>query len=56
MPEVFGKDYWLGKDHKKGEFVLECKDSVSLDTIELVNTRNGNNRDRGTGQFQVELR
>ena len=56
IPEVFGENYWLGKDFKNGEFVLECATSVSLDTIELVNTRSGNHRDRGTKEFQVELR
>merc|ERR1719500_766134 len=55
IPEVFGENYWLGKDFKNGEFVLECATSVSLDTIELVNTRSGNHRDRGTKEFQVEL-
>ena len=54
--EIFAKNYWLAPDRKhSAEFVLDlgCKKTVNL--VELVNTHNGNGRDRSMKEFKVFL-
>ena len=53
-PEIFADlCYWLAPDKTQAEFVLDlgCKKIVNL--VELVNTHNGDHRDRGTKEFKV---
>ena len=54
-PEVRGS-YWLARDRNKGgEFILNLGQIVTVSNIFIVNTHNGNNRERGTKSFKISL-
>ena len=54
--EEWGKNYWALPDQTTGEFILNLGCEKSYNAVELVNTINGENRDRGTKRFKVFLR
>ena len=46
--------YWLGQEGQPtGHFVIDLGTASRIGLIELINTRNGNARDRGTGTFEI---
>ena len=54
--EIHNQNYWLAPDRQAGaEFVLSlgCERTVNL--VELVNTHNGDHRDRSMKEFKVFL-
>ena len=48
-------NFWLGPHQKTGEFKLDFGEEILVSKISLVNTHNGNHRDRSTKKFRVEL-
>ena len=54
--EEWGKNYWALPDETTGEFILNLGCEKSYNAVELVNTINGELRDRGTKRFKVFLR
>ena len=49
-------NYWLAPDNKTGaQFILDLGQLVKVRNIVLVNTHNGNKRDRSTKGFMVSL-
>ena len=54
--EIFGKNYWLAPDNQESaEFVLDLGSEKTVSMVELVNTHNGNIRDRSMKEFKVFL-
>ena len=54
--EEWGQNYWALPDKSPGEFILNLGCEKAYNEVELVNTINGENRDRGTNRFKVFLR
>ena len=53
-PEVRGS-YWLAPESRRGDFILNLGQVVTVSNIFIVNTHNGNNRERGTKSFKISL-
>lgn len=54
--ELYGQNYWLLPSNKSGHIEFDFGCTKKLNTIELVNTRSGSARNRGTKVFTVEVR
>eukprot|EP00092_Neocalanus_flemingeri_P026563 GFUD01028787.1.p1 GENE.GFUD01028787.1~~GFUD01028787.1.p1 ORF type:complete len:626 (+),score=118.16 GFUD01028787.1:104-1981(+) len=50
--EIFGQNYWIGPDGT-ASFILNLGCRQTFDGIKLVNTHNGQARDRATKQFKL---
>ena len=52
--ELHGENYWLAPNgQQSAEFVLDLGCSKQVNMVELVNTKNAGNRNRGTKEFKV---
>ena len=54
--EEWGKSYWLTPYRRGGQFIMDLGCVKTINTIELVNTHNGERKDCTTRGFQVYLR
>ena len=54
-PEISQESYWLAPEQSLGNFSLELGETSAtvVSNIFIVNTHNGDVRDRGTRKFQV---
>ena len=56
QPEIHNQNYWLAPDKTKNVgFILDLVETATIKSIFLVNTKNGNMKDRGTKKFKIYL-
>ena len=53
-PEERGS-YWLAPESRRGDFILNLGQVVTVSNIFIVNTHNGRNRERATRSFNIYL-
>ena len=53
--EIQYKNYWLAPKQSSAEFVLDLGCEKISNMVELVNTHNGNHRNRATKEFKVSI-
>ena len=53
--EVHYENYWLAPQQSPAEFVLDLGCNKIVNMVELVNTHNGENRDRSSKEIKVSI-
>ena len=53
--EIQNENYWLAPQQSTAEFVLDLGCNKIVNMVELVNTHNGEHRDRSSKEFQVSI-
>lgn len=53
--ELHQENYWLAPQQSAAEFVLDLGCNKIVNMVELVNTHNGNHRDRSSKEFKVSI-